>query len=303
MIFLEYMQRIESQKFSPKIEAEERKSPEEMLLHTIYQEMKKIAEKTEYAKQWQKKSKRGRRNLSHSIEREKLKPLRDRLVKENPNQAELICILVNLDVSSGSQFLATDFLTKTDDKFIKLFWTQYKTIFKLFHPNSDEHFSGFKRGIVGQAGIFKSLKNMGLKPVLAVPYQDALGVDLFVIQEKSGERTDRVLPIQVKHGVSHTYEYEEGRYKKAKSLKVIPREKIYFPSIVIDEPKVQTYIFSNDLEPCPHSEQDVKSRSKEIGKLVKSLKIICPPHSFNSDTGDPTPEFLRQFEPEIRKYL
>lgn len=293
----------ELQKFSSEIKTMDEKKPEKILLHNIYQEMKKIAEETEYAKRHQEKSKWGKKTHSRSIEKEKLKPLRDRLVEENPEYAELICILVNLDVSSGSQFLATDFLTKTDDKFIKLFWTQYKAIFELFHPNSDEPFLGFKRGVVGQAGIFNAIKSMSLKPVLASLSQEALGIDLFAIQGGSTEHIERILPIQVKHGTSHSYEYEEKKYKKATSLQVIPKETICFPSVSIDKPKVQTHIFSSYLKTSAHLEQDVKSRSKEVGKIVKALKIICPINSFDQDTGDPTPEFLTEFEQKIREHL
>lgn len=286
---------IETSKFSPKIEKEKYVE----LFQTIYQEMKNIAEETGFAKQYQDAAKYKKRRLSKFLEETHLKPLRDRLIKQNPEYAEVIAILVDLNTTSW-QVLATDLLAHNDNKtFAHDFWRQREAIENLFRPTNT--LESDKRGIIGQVGAFKAFEKLGITPVLATPRQDAEGADLFIIAEELKGFYEPVVPVSVRHGVSHRYHLKkENIYKKAESVKVELKEK----PVMIDSSEIPMF-FSQGLHTSVNFEQNLISWFKKVraGKGIKFLKVICPLGSFDPDTGDPSPAFLKKFDTQMAKYF
>lgn len=182
------------------------------------------------------------------------------------------------------QFMTTNLIIHSRNlDFIKDFWQTYGEIHKTFSDQRET----YKKGIIGQAGIYKTLEKLNFKPKLSHPREDAFEkTDLWVsypggkemrVQAKYTSRVDKPL--------------------------IISTEEISYPAIMLYGKERDTYISSKDIEEMMHLKEFCQRRSAREGKNTRAFYIAAPERSFNNLTGEPTPEFLKIVEEEMNKFL
>lgn len=246
----------------------------------------------------------------------KYKELRERFIKENPEEAITIETLFGLkDLAEADtelnvlrqkkekiepeklkqlmrdltewQFTTTFLIIHAghDRKFADTFWSECSNLYKLF---SGRKIRGRKKGIVGQVGVYRLMEYLGLKPKLSHPDEDAFEkADLWVSYPKSGE----VMSVQTKYTA-----------RTPKPI-LMSTDEISYPSILRYEEKKDIYISQKDMHEMLHLKEKCQSKAERSGKNVVALYLACPEGSFDGLTGEPTPEFLAKIEPEIKKYF
>jgi hypothetical protein len=284
-----------------KIEIKFRKEKkfERRFLETIKREIIKLKEETS----------------PHEFDK-KYKELRERFIKENPEEAITIETLFGLkdlveaDMELNAlrqkkekiepeklkqllrdltewQFTTTYFLIHAgrDRKFASTFWSECSDLYKLF---SGQKIQRYRKGIIGQVGVYRLMERLGLKPKLSHPDEDAFEqADLWISYPKSSE----AISVQTKYTV------------RAQKPVLMSTDEISYPSILRYEEKKDIYISQKDMHEMLHLKEKCQSKAKRSGKNVVALYLACPDGSFDGLTGEPKPEFLAKIEPEIKKYF
>jgi len=266
----------------PEIRSENREEVERKLLGRICNEMRKIIEKTDYRYRSSRKRGAKRRIFNREIEKKFLLPLRNRLCREFPEDKMLIYTLANLDRSCKWQHVATRLLSEKirDKRMAKSFWNELFSISRMLdYPHYATE--GAKAGVLGQAGICLVFRKLEIPYKVANPTKDAKEkTDILVGQER----------VQVKR--------HEKRETHIEHL-----VQIYYPSIVTETTKEETHWVNENLEKISTVQESCEDRSKNVGRKVRCLRIICPEGSLDLYTGQPTEKFLNLIKPEINKYL
>lgn len=238
--------------------------------------------------------------------------LKQKFIKENPESAEIIEIMFGIkEVANIEQelriaksrkiriekeklkemmrdltqwnFLVTHFFSRTKDKlFANSFWAELGAIYKLF---SDRPLRGIRKGIIGQVGVYKTLEKLGLRPKIAHPNEDAF------------EKMDLLVSLPTTEVAIQT------RYTRKIKQPLIIKDDIDYPSVLLESLDKETYISHYDIEQMTRLSESCRKKSKQTGKKIQSFYLVIPEGSFDSNTGEPSEEFLRQIEPEIKKYL
>lgn len=184
---------------------------------------------------------------------------------------------------TGWHFLVTHLLSQNQDKsFAISFWSELGEIHKLF---SDRPLRGVRKGIIGQVGVYKTLEKFGLKPKITHPDEDAF------------EKMDLLISSPAVETAIQT------KYTKRVKQPLVIKDNIDYPSVLLDKLDSQTYISHYDIEQMMRLRESCRKKSIRIGKKVEALYFAIPEGSFDPDTGEPSEEFLKQIEPEIKKYF
>lgn len=181
------------------------------------------------------------------------------------------------------QFLVTHLLSQNQDKsFAISFWSEIGTIHKLF---SDRPLRGRKKGIIGQVGVYKTLKKFGLQPQIAHPDEDAF------------EKMDLSISLPTAEAAIQT------KYTERVKQPLVIKDDVDYPSVFLEKIDKETYISHYDIEQMMRLCESCRKKSARTGKKIEALYLAIPEGSFDPDSGEPTEEFLKQIEPEIKKYL
>lgn len=180
-------------------------------------------------------------------------------------------------------FLVTHLFTCIQDKSVAAsFWTELSQISKIF---SDKSLRGIRKGIIGQVGVYKTLKKFGLQPKIAHPDEDAF------------EKMD----LSVSSPLAETA--IQTKYTEKIQQPLVIKDDIDYPSVFLEKLDSQTYLSHYDIEQMMRLRESCRKKSARIGKKIEALYLAIPEGSFDPDTGEPTEKFLKQIEPEIKKYL
>ncbi|MDD3102280.1 MAG: hypothetical protein PHE59_04015 [Patescibacteria group bacterium] len=164
------------------------------------------------------------------------------------------------------------------------FWSECDRLNRLFSDNS---FFIYKKGVIGQVGVYKMMEHFGLNPEMPPPWEDAF--------EKTDLKVhfpgDNPNPVQTK--------YIRGTEKPI----FISTDEISHPNIVHYGKEKNIHISNKDIEEMIHLKEKCDARAQREHKEVVGFYLACPDHSFDDLTGKPTEEFLAQIEPEIKKHF
>jgi hypothetical protein len=180
-------------------------------------------------------------------------------------------------------FLVTHLLIDNQDKsFAISFWSELGVIYKSF---SNKPLKGIRKGIIGQVGVYKVFKKLGFNPKIAHPDEDAF------------EKMDLLVSLPTAETAVQT------KYTERVKQPLIIKDNIDYPSVLLERLEQETYISHYDIEQMIRLRESCRRKTNRTGKKVEALYLAIPEGSFDPDTGEPTEEFLKQIEPEIRKYL
>lgn len=181
------------------------------------------------------------------------------------------------------QFLMTHLLTQFKDKSsAAIFWSELGSLYKFF---SGESLRGHKKGVIGQIGVYKTLEKFGLRPKIAHPDEDAF------------EKMDLSVSLPTAETAIQT------KYTERIKQPLVIKDDIDYPSVLLEKLDKETYISHYDIEQMMRLRESCRKKSARTGKKIEALYLAIPEGSFDPDTGEPSEEFLKQIEPEIRQYL
>jgi len=176
------------------------------------------------------------------------------------------------------QYLVNNMVYKNynDKNFLKSFWKIAEKISNQIDP--EKTFKGFKRSILSQVAIFKSLEQIGFHPSLATPKEDAFSAIDFKI-EGSGQV------------------FQTKSTNRTEDTFLIKTDEIDFPGAEIEHPTEQSKIFLRDKMAHEFSKfkTKVSEYEKSINKKVKAYFLIVPDSKFNQNTGEPDASLLEFF--------
>jgi hypothetical protein len=193
-----------------------------------------------------------------------------------------------LDLCSWMHQATQLLIEKGQDKnFASSFWKTYREIFDTFYKN-DQTREGIIRGIVGQAGVFRTLERLGLKPSLASPKEDAFEkTDLWVkVPEK-----DESFAIQTKYSLS------------LKEPMIESTEEINYPTVKAETKDKTIYLSSQHMQEISRLKESVTKRAKLENKKVLGLFIAVPHSNFDPETGVPSEKFLEKTREKLLSYF
>lgn len=252
---------------------------------------------------------------------EKYRQLRDQLIKENPDCSLMITALFEIGEMAQAekrlsvlkekrkegtrikgrgekirqlirsltegQFTLTYFLIQLEDQpeFAQSFWTEAGELYRLF---SQESFKGYKKGIIGQTGVYHLMNHFGLKPKISHPDEDAFDkTDLWLSYPGSKE----ALALQTKY----TQRTDKPIF--------LSTEEISWPSILHYGKEKHIYISHKDIHEMMHLKQTCEAITSLKHKPTIGFYFACPDGSFDGLTGKPKEKFLREVQPEIEKHF
>lgn len=244
----------------------------------------------------------------------KYNELRDRSLKENPKERLAFELLFGIKDyvfaqeklrGFGKEFLgykdlksskeevinlaswnqeATKFLAKHehDKELVQAFWSNYKAIFDLFSKDEKSR-DGIIRGIVGQASVYHILSHAGFKPEISTPQEDVFEkIDLKI----SFGRKDILIQVKQHHDTGQPL--------------VVGTKEIKYPSIALKEKNKDVHFSSYDIQEMTALQEICEEKSRRENKKIEAFYIIIPSGKCDSDTGKPSPDFLRKIKPQIR---
>jgi hypothetical protein len=180
------------------------------------------------------------------------------------------------------QFLMTHYvLLNGDDKaFLEKFWQAARHIAD--QASEVNEFNILRRGQMGQVATYRVLEQLGEKPKLSHPDEDAFeAIDLW---------TEGDTAIQVKS-------WDEDVPAVAET------DHLVFPSAQVDESKKKSHLYSsaeffNGKNRIFRAK--IKEYGKHLGKDLKGYMLVVPYSKIDFVTGEPAPELVEFFRQELK---
>lgn len=183
-------------------------------------------------------------------------------------------------------FLLTDFIrqNKIDRIFLKKFWEVCETIANTHGQMKD--FLYLKRGIVNQVAAFAILEEIGVKPRLSHPSEDAFNaIDLW---------TDTGVAVQVKTD------------REAEEPVLIETDTLAFPGIEFSAPsssetneKTIFHINSSALYEARRFQAKLSEYESIRHKKIKGYLIVIPSRHVDPITGKPSRELVEKIREQL----
>lgn len=168
------------------------------------------------------------------------------------------------------------------------FWQKVESFYRTF-SHHEEDFGGYKRGVTGQARAFLILNDLGYRPRLATPKEDAFeGTDFYI------SYPGRNKPLRTQIKLSST----EGH-------SMVELVDCGSPNIIVEsqDGRRQTRFQTQAIEEMTHIRGKCGDLSQKEGKQIRSLLIILNESDFDPKTAMPRESFLERIRQELAQKL
>lgn len=181
------------------------------------------------------------------------------------------------------QFLFTHYIlfNSTNKKFMEIFWQAAETM--AVRAGFLKEFKDLRAGQISQVAVFKILEQLGRKPKLSHPEDDAFrAIDLWTEDHEA---------FQIK-----------GWQEDVPA--VVESDHVSFPAASVDEPaqSQRTYYHTVDLM-RKHDlfRAKVERYGRHIGRKIRSYFFVVPYPKIDPVTGEPSAELVDFFREEMKK--
>jgi len=170
-------------------------------------------------------------------------------------------------------YSATDLLIKNkgNEEYFRQFWGVAEKISGI--SGNEKDFDGLRRGLIGQAGVFHILKEVGVEPDLTTPTQDRFDkIDLEfkspefgrgAVQSKHRKKTQDLIFEEIKEVPFPSFKASTGEHYAASDVEDISR-------VVSPRPKLNTRSFYVVIPEYLHGE---KSLNPYTGEPTEKIKV------------------------------
>lgn len=164
-----------------------------------------------------------------------------------------------------------------DHTYAEAFWHTAKNAAELMHAGSS--YATMKSGIIGQVGVYKTLKALGQNPQLSTPKDDVYyQIDMW------SERDEKAQALQVKT----SSQVEKGIILNRSDM-------LDFPAVVQTLGEKERYFMSQHQRSVSGFSASLDKYRQLTHKKIKAWYVVMPKNAIDPLTGDPSPEIIEEF--------
>lgn len=186
--------------------------------------------------------------------------------------------------NAQAQFMKLIVSHRRSEKWLEKFWLTFHNAGVVL--DAQDIAKGWKKGLLGQVALYYLLKEVGFRPILATPKEDAF------------EKTDMWCELPSKEAIMAV----QVKSTDIREPLVVATDEITYPALIAKTEKATAYFAAHYIKEMLHFRRKYRRHPKKGYKEVRGLFVVLPSgQDIDQITGRPSRQLIESFRKSLEE--